>query len=270
MNELHFSKEMAKRYGVCEAIMLSNLAFWVETNTANRRNIRDGRAWTYNSQSAYAELFDMWSRRQIQRILKSLEDQGAILKGHYNEKPMDRTCWYTVSDEVLEYYGIPRPPIDLNSVEMDETAPPIEPNGAMDSTEPCNPLTQTGQAIPDIKPDIKPDHTSSDETPDEVQEHQFLIFWSAYPRREKRKEALRIWKKLNPDRELFRKIMDALEACCKSPQWVDERGQLRKQFIPQPTAWLRGERWEDEVLSAGRAGPDGPQRIDPGEGFRYV
>lgn len=274
MNEIHFSKELARRYGKDEAIMLSNLAFWVETNTANRRNIRDGRAWTYNSQSAFAELYDgIFSRRQIQRILKSLEDQGAVLKGNYNTKPMDRTCWYTVCDEVLEYYGIPRPPAEPKSAEPEKSVPSIEPNGAMDSTEPCHAKHETVPPIPDIKPDKKPDNTLSDRGSDGAQEARFKQFWKAYPRKEKRKEALRLWMKLNPDEALFRRIMGGLSAYLESPQWRDEKGGFRKQYIPQPTAWLNGERWEDDIITGGagnRGGPEPPKRIDPGEGFRYV
>ena len=52
MREYHFSAELAQRYGLDEAIMLHNFAYWVQKNTLDRRNIHNGRAWTYNSQDA--------------------------------------------------------------------------------------------------------------------------------------------------------------------------------------------------------------------------
>lgn len=270
MNEIHFSKELARRYGKDEAIMLSNLAFWVETNTANRRNIRDGRAWTYNSQNAFAELYDgIFSRRQIQRILRSLEDQGAVLKGNYNTKPMDRTCWYTVCDEVLEYYGIPRPPAEPKSAEPEKSVQSIEPNGAMDSTEPCHAKHETVPPIPDIKPDKKPDNTPSDRGSDGEradQEKLFRAFWTKYPRKEGRKKAREKWMRMKPDSELYARIMAGLEMHIRSEQW-------RRGVIPHAATWLNGERWEDDIITGGagnRGGPEPPKRIDPGEGFRYV
>lgn len=41
-------------------------------------------------------------------------------------------------------------------------------------------------------------------------------------------------------------------------------------FYNALSTWLNGERWEDELPSNDRGGPEGPQRIGPGEGYRYV
>ena len=43
--------------------------------------------------------------------------------------------------------------------------------------------------------------------------------------------------------------MDAIEKQKKSAQWTKNDGQ----FIPHPTTWLNGKRWEDEVVMAGNA-----------------
>ena len=103
MNDYHFSAELAKRYGLDEAIMLHHFAYWVQKNTIDGRNIHDGRAWSYSTQDALAEWFPFWSRRQIQRILKSLEEQSAVIKGQFNGNRMNRTMWYSVVDSVLDY-----------------------------------------------------------------------------------------------------------------------------------------------------------------------
>lgn len=272
MRQYHFSGQIAKKFGIDEAIFLEHLAYWVKVNTANRRNVHDGRVWTYNTQSAFSEIFDLWTRRQIQRILKSLETQGAIIKGNYNKKAMDRTLWYTVSDEILDFYEIPRlaeePPEDCAQLSL-----PIAPNGAMDSTEPCYSKHETVPAIPNNKPDNKHKETLSDRGSDGVQDEYFRAFWDAYPRHDKKKEARSVWRKLNPDEALFHRIMFALDKQLRSPQWRDERNCLRKQYIPLPTSWLRGERWNDEgVVDVGGSipGPDAPSRLDPGEGYQYV
>ena len=52
-----FDVEIAKEYGVLEAILLNNLWFWVEKNRANNVNYYDGYYWTFNSTKAFNELF---------------------------------------------------------------------------------------------------------------------------------------------------------------------------------------------------------------------
>lgn len=263
--EYHFSGEMAQKYGLDEAIIIHHIAYWVKKNTIDGRNIHDGRAWTYNSQHAFSEWFGWWSRRQIQRILTSLEDKGAVLKGNYNTKPMDRTLWYTVSDDVLIHYDIPRPPQGLNTMEPEtdtQTVLCTDPNGAMESTEACCGEHGTVPAIPKNKHKEKPKKTLSEGACVD-QEAQFKAFWEKYPRPEGKKKAREKWMRLKPDPELFAKIMAGLEQHTRSDQW-------RRGVIPHATTWLNGERWEDELPGSNRPAPEPPQRIDPGEGFRYV
>lgn len=269
MNEYHFSAELAKRYGVEEAIVLHNLAYWVKKNAIDGRNIHDGRAWTYSSQEAFTAWFPWWSRRQIQRIMKSLEQQEVVIKSNYNTKAFDRTLWYTVCDEVMEYYRIPCPPDGLETTETwepvaeytDDSVESTAPNGAAQRTERCDTEHETVRPIPKNKPNNKPKETLSGERVN--QEAQFKAFWDAYPRKEGKKKALEKWKRLNPDPDLFARIMAGLDKHIRSEQW-------RRGVIPHPTTWLNGERWEDELPSNDRGGPEGPQRIDPGEGYRYV
>lgn len=91
-----FYTEDAIRHGVDQAIILANLRFWVSTNRANKRNFLSGHYWTYNSADAFTNLFPFYSRRKISRLLKDLEDSGAILSRVNNPKSYDRTKAYTV------------------------------------------------------------------------------------------------------------------------------------------------------------------------------
>lgn len=72
---------------------------------------------------------------------------------------------------------------------------------------------------------------------------KFDVFWRAYPAKKEKKYALKIWEKMKVDDALFETIMKSLENHKKSRQWTDKNGQ----FIPNPTTWLNGERWNDEV-----------------------
>ena len=70
---------------------------------------------------------------------------------------------------------------------------------------------------------------------------RFDRFWSVYPRKVAKQNAIRAWKKLCPDEALTRQILDAVERFKLDPQWTRNNGQ----FIPYPATFLNGHRWED-------------------------
>ena len=97
-----FSTKDAKQYGVDGAIMLHHIRYWVAKNEANETNFHEGQYWTYNSTTAFAQLFPFWSARKIGRILSKLEDDGAIISGNFNGKRYDRTKWFTLVNAITE------------------------------------------------------------------------------------------------------------------------------------------------------------------------
>lgn len=105
MRELSFSIEAARRYGVDGAILLHGMAAWISKNRANERHFHDGRWWTYNSKQALARLFPFWSEKQLRRIVKALNEEGALLLGNYSDGSYHNTTWYALSDDVLELLG---------------------------------------------------------------------------------------------------------------------------------------------------------------------
>ena len=97
--EHHFNVELAKEYGILEAIILNNLQFWIEKNRANGTNFHDGHYWTYNSAKAFSELFPYASQKQIRKALQNLIGEGIIQTGNYNKNPYDRTLWYSFTEK---------------------------------------------------------------------------------------------------------------------------------------------------------------------------
>lgn len=69
----------------------------------------------------------------------------------------------------------------------------------------------------------------------------FEAFWNAYPRKAARAEAERAWTRLAPDGELAGRIVAAVAAHNRTPQWTRDGGQ----YIPYPAKWLDGRRFED-------------------------
>lgn len=141
MNYYLFNESHASRYGVPEAIILSCLLFWIQKNLANGANISDGRCWTYNSARAFTVQFPFWTERQIRRILKSLESQGAIVTGHHSSDAMDRVTWYSVNPELLsadEQESLSSKCATEHSGPFDQNVKCILPECQMQFTEPSN------------------------------------------------------------------------------------------------------------------------------------
>ena len=92
-----FDVDIAKEYGILEAILLNHLWFWIKKNEANDTNYYDDNYWTYNSTRAFNELFPYVSQRQIQNALTRLKNEEIIITGNYNNSAYDRTLWYAFS-----------------------------------------------------------------------------------------------------------------------------------------------------------------------------
>jgi len=64
----------------------------------------------------------------------------------------------------------------------------------------------------------------------------FEAFWTAYPYKIKKQEALSAWKKLRPDAEKVAAIMARLRIWKNSWDWKKEDGR----YVPYPASWLNG------------------------------
>ena len=131
----NFDVEIAKEYGLKEAILLNHLWFWIEKNKANEVHYYDGTYWTYNSVKAFNKLFPYLSERQINNTLKTLKDKEIIQTGNYNKSAYDRTMWYAFTKMGISI---------MQKCKMEDAK---MSNGYVDNVKP----------IPDINTNIKPD-----------------------------------------------------------------------------------------------------------------
>jgi len=84
-----------------------------------------------------------------------------------------------------------------------------------------------------------------DRTPDpnsdlDLIAEQFEEFYQAYPRRQAKEDAKEAWRKLNPNEQLFSRIL------------ADIRNRFRAvdpNFVPLPAKYLSGARWNDEIIA---------------------
>ena len=70
----------------------------------------------------------------------------------------------------------------------------------------------------------------------------FDMFWAQYPVKRNKKKAKDIWRRKRLDRIAPVIIDDVIRRKQHDQQWL-------KGYIPHPTTYLNGERWEDELTS---------------------
>ena len=85
----------------------------------------------------------------------------------------------------------------------------------------------------------------------ENSEAAFSLFWQAYPKKQAKGNAEKVWKKLKPNAQLIEIIIQAINKAKQSNDWQKDNGQ----YIPLPTSWLNAKRWEDEI-SQPKSGAD--------------
>lgn len=161
-NNHSFNRKHAKEYGIEEAIIIENLSFWIEKNKRNKKHCHtiniDGndteRTFTYNSGTAFAEIFDYMTVSSIRNALRKLVDLGVLIKGNFNPNTYDRTNWYCFKDEDYFVYGIENGKCIVQNYTMEDAK---KQNGL------CENVPSLYSYNPDIKPDIKPDINKEEE-----------------------------------------------------------------------------------------------------------
>lgn len=80
-------------------------------------------------------------------------------------------------------------------------------------------------------------------------EHQarFDRFWSAYPKRKGKGDAVKSWLKLKPSEALLEKMLAAVSIDRGGHDWTKDSGQ----YIPYPATWLNQSRWLDDRSESG-------------------
>ncbi|KWR85492.1 MULTISPECIES: hypothetical protein [Pseudomonas] len=131
-----------------------------------------------------------------------------------------------------------------------EKKPEVEPvqsvsNHGEKDFQPREEALRSDLLIPDLLiPDTKTPPTPTGESPP-VRDDLFDQFWALYPNKTCKAKARAKWVKLKVTPILFDQIMSGLRRQCASQAWLKDGGQ----FVPHPTTWLNGERWNDEVRS---------------------
>lgn len=100
-----FDMEIARRFGLAEAVFVHRIYMLILANEANGRNEYEGKFWTYDTTAAIAANCPYWTPRQVENIAKKCVEKGLVLKAQLSKKNYDRTNWYTVTDLVRSIYA---------------------------------------------------------------------------------------------------------------------------------------------------------------------
>ena len=224
----YFDIDIAKKYGINEAILLNNIAFWVYKNRANEHNNYEGRYWTFNSVKAFTELFPYMSNSTIRRALNNLKENGLILIGNFGDTLTNKTNYYTLTD-----FG------ESVISKMNEG---VAQNEQMELLKMENPLFNKNTDNTDNKhTDIDKNINSAFPADNSEKEEMFEQFWKAYPQcfRKTNKKGSRVkFYNIKNLKQIFPTIMFSLELQKRSDQWREKNGK----FIPLPTTWINEER----------------------------
>ncbi len=93
-------RELAKAFGLNEAIVLQQLNYWLNGKSAKLIN---GRKWIYNSYKQWQEdNFPFWSLATVRRAIENCEKKGLIITGNFNKAGFDKTKWYSIDYDMID------------------------------------------------------------------------------------------------------------------------------------------------------------------------
>jgi len=91
-----------------------------------------------------------------------------------------------------------------------------------------------------------------------VENETFELWYSEYPRKEAKQDAIKAWIKLQKSMPELSVMVDKLKKQIQVHKWTKEN----MRFIPLPASYLNGKRWEDQISE--------PEKIDYTAAWRPV
>lgn len=218
--EHHFDIDIAKEYGLTEAVLLNNLWFWVKKNEANEMHFHDGEYWTYNSVKAMESLHPYLTEKKIRNAISHLKDEGILLIGNYNKSPYDRTTWYAFTQKGKSI---------MTKGQIDSTI------GQMEDTETANGSEQKGEPIPYIKPSINTDSKTHIKK-------EFENLWQMYPKKQGKEKAFGYYQKARKSGTTYEEVENGIYAYLNYLQVT----QTDVQYIKMGSTFFSQKAWNDD------------------------
>ena len=152
MASFSFEPDLAKKYGVNEAIFINSLNHWLNKNAVDKRNIYEGRPWTYNTHEEYTRIFPWLSTDQVKRIITKLRNEKVIETANY--AGWNRRTYISLVDTSLLTEDIVVDEGEMEPVAAGDSPSGDSPTGGTASSNRRNRLIQEA-----ISPDVYTDST---------------------------------------------------------------------------------------------------------------
>lgn len=237
-----FDVDIAKRYGILEAILLNYFDFWIAKNEANGTNHYDGYYWTYNSISALVKLFPYTTKNKICNALNHLENEGLIATSNYNKSSYDRTKWYRLTDKGYAVLSAETVEIlDFSKLDNRESKnqKSIGQKSEIDCREIRNGLSENQKPIPFNN---HLEDTVSNTFNNTVINDEFEELWKLYPRKQGKKKALDYYTKARKKGTTYEEVRQGIEAYA---DYVRAE-KTEDRFIKHGSTFFSEQAWQDD------------------------
>lgn len=114
------NKLLVKELGYNKAVLFAEIVYFIGVNKSKRQNYVDGRYWTYDTVESIADRHFELTKKQVEKALYSLRDEGLIIKDNFNKISFDHTSWYTATDKGIELYNKAYTSMPCSSVGIEE------------------------------------------------------------------------------------------------------------------------------------------------------
>ncbi len=198
------------------------------------------KVWDRISYTQWVEITGI-NRWHVARTIKQLQDRKIITQRGNGYK-----LEYSFQKDYEQWIGLSRSNNSLpNEVTVEKSLPNEEKS-----------LPNEEKPLPNEVTNSLPNEVNTKEKKETIQKKRqkkeditksFNIFWQAYPKKVAKSDAEKVFNRINLNGRLLNTILTAIELAKKSEGWLKENGK----YIPYPTTWLNGKRWEDEVVIAG-------------------
>lgn len=220
-----------------------------------RARTREERAAVDAVLQEYFSLQDnVWTHKradsEIARFEESAPDRDAKRENERERQRRTRERRKQLFDVLRSHGVVPAydaPMYELQDMVSRITSQPVTPPVTRDNTATQTPDTRHQTVKENPLPPSGVGATDEADPSAKPKVHEFPPgfdrFWQAYPRKTAKPQAAKAFARLRPDEPLLSRMLAALALQRQSTQWQRDDGQ----FIPHPSTWINGRRWEDEL-----------------------
>lgn len=181
-------------------------------------------------------LKDRLSLKDIENALYKLADIGCVRLYECDSKPYLYLPAWEVHQRVRNKRSkYPEPDSSADSAQSSDIRCQLTASCGL------NPIQSESESESESNTPHTPSRGKRAASLPKYQPEWFERFWTLYPRKTNRAQAVKAWDKLKPDLELCNVMADAIRSQMQSRQWQDP------DHIPHPSTWLNGARWTDEL-----------------------